>query len=113
MAGHFPSPLVLPCRRAYHEGLDGEPVALVYGNPDGRLWHHHLGCQKAAEFAPQEVPVVTKVKPGPELLRKCDNSLQPDPAKGVAYSCKIMLDNAAKGKDCAARMSALVDWFGP
>jgi hypothetical protein len=26
---------------------------------------------------------------------------------------KVMLDNAAKGKDCAARMSALVDWFGP
>lgn len=56
---------------------------------------------------------MTKVTQGPELLRKCDNSLQPDPAKGVAYSCKIMLDNAAKGKDCAARMSALVDWFGP
>lgn len=57
------------------------------------------------------MPVVTKVKPGPELLRKCDRPLQPDPAKGVAYNGEVMIDIAAKGEECAVRMSALVDWF--
>jgi hypothetical protein len=56
---------------------------------------------------------VTRVKPGPELLRKCDRPMQPDPAKGVAWNGEAMLDIAAKGEECAARMSALVDWFAP
>ena len=55
---------------------------------------------------------MTRVKPGPELLRKCDKPMRPDPAKGVAYNGEVMLDIAAKGEECAARMSALVDWFG-
>lgn len=56
---------------------------------------------------------MTVVRPGPELLRKCDRPMQPDPAKGVAYNGEVMIDIAAKGEECAARMSALVDWFGP
>lgn len=36
--------------------------------------------------------------------------MQPDPAKG-GYNGEVMLDIAAKGEECAARMSALVDWF--
>lgn len=54
---------------------------------------------------------MTKVKPGADLLRKCDRPMQPDPAKGVAWNGEAMLDIAAKGEECAARMSALVDWF--
>lgn len=54
---------------------------------------------------------MTRVKPGPELLRKCDRPMQPDPSKGVAYNGEVMIDIAAKGEECAARQAKLVDWF--
>ena len=31
--------------------------------------------------------------------------------EGLAYNGVVMLAIAAKGEECAARMSALVDWF--
>jgi hypothetical protein len=37
--------------------------------------------------------------------------MQLNQAKGVAYHGEVMLDIAAKGEECAARMSKLVDWF--
>ncbi|WP_295139811.1 hypothetical protein [uncultured Reyranella sp.] len=46
-------------------------------------------------------------------MRKCDELLQPDPAKGVAYNGEVVLDIAAKDEKCTAHMSVLVDWFGP
>lgn len=47
---------------------------------------------------------------GQELLRKLSRC-SPDPANGVAYNGEAMFHIAAKGEECAARMSALVDWF--
>lgn len=61
---------------------------------------------------PPAVPVAVPVKPGPELLRKCERPLSPDPAKTVEQNAEALADLALKFRECEARQGRLVDWFG-
>ena len=74
--------------------------------------HGLLGVQiLRLAWSEKETVEAKRETAGAELLRRRDRPMQPDPAKGVAYNVEVMIDIAAKGEACAARMSTLVDWF--
>lgn len=52
------------------------------------------------------------VKPGADLLKKCDDPLLPDVSKPVEQNGEALQDLALKFRECKARQSKLVDWFG-
>jgi hypothetical protein len=56
--------------------------------------------------------VAVPVKPGPELLKKCEKPMLPDAAKSVEQNGEALQDLALKFRECEARQSKLVDWFG-
>lgn len=55
--------------------------------------------------------VAAPVRPGPELLRKCEDPLLPDPAKSIEQNGEAFADLAQKFRECQARQGKLVDWF--
>lgn len=57
------------------------------------------------------MPVAVQVKPGPELLRKCETPMLPDAAKSIEQNGEALADLAVKFRDCQARQARLVEWF--
>lgn len=57
--------------------------------------------------------MVLPVKPGPELLRKCEAPMLPDPSRSIEQNGEALIDLAEKFRECQARQAKLVDWFGP
>lgn len=55
--------------------------------------------------------MVVQPKPGPELLKKCDKPMLPDPSKSIEQNGEAFADLAQKFRECEARQSKLVDWF--
>lgn len=58
------------------------------------------------------MPVAVKVRPGPELLQRCEWPIPPDPAKTVSQNSEALIDLAEKFRACEARHTKLVEWFG-
>jgi hypothetical protein len=56
--------------------------------------------------------VVTKARPGPELLVRCEQPLQASPEKTVEQNAEALVDLALKFRECEARQAKLVGWFG-
>jgi hypothetical protein len=57
------------------------------------------------------VPVAVPVKPGTELLKKCDKPIEPDRSKSIVENGEALQDLALKFREYEARQSKLVDWF--
>ncbi len=55
--------------------------------------------------------MVVQPKPGPELLKKCDKPMLPDPSKSIEQNGEAFADLAQKFRECEARQGKLVDWF--
>lgn|GEM_PF-1055699 len=56
--------------------------------------------------------MAVKVRPGPELLQKCEQPVRPDARKSIVQNAEALADLALKFRECAARQAKLVEWFG-